>query len=337
MAFNLALQSPDPTECHVGITANQIFDNLTRSLGNGISRRQAFGLFIKSLVAVALTEIGIRTTWADGTCLCNGQTYDPTSQCCVSGTVVTKHPIANTAQCPNKVPNQGHATTCSTTPSSCYDGCGSKTSFFSPDWLPQGFLNADFSGCCNNHDLCYSTCNASKATGCDLPFLRCMSASCVSSLGLIVVEFPEVGIQLLGYCAAMADLYYAAVALGGGTPFEAAQSDACDCCPESTCPQSCAGSICGSLPACAGGGDCVCFTDTEGNGACVHGSTPCAGAQTCATTADCPAGSACLHTSCCGSFGVCGPLCNPVVPATATSAASIRPNLIKSGPTLGKR
>jgi hypothetical protein len=296
-------------------SSSVIFDNLSRSLGSEIPRRQALKVALTSFTGAALAQLGIKSAWAAGdTCLCRGVTYDPATACCTPSGVQQKHPLTSVAACPNRVAHPGHVPV--------GNGCGAQGGRQFPD----GFGAASFLGCCNTHDVCWGTCNNTQAT-CDNSFLTCLRASCDAA-------YPGSGLNAIkrSTCRGAANSYYAAVSSRFGTPnYEAAQAAACDCCSESTCPNSCAGSVCGSLPPCSGGADCVCFTSTEGTGACVHGSTPCSAVSRCTTTADCPAGTACLTTSCCGSFGVCGPLCNPIVPGSrAPSFANA------SGPTLGR-
>ncbi|HEU4452660.1 MAG TPA: hypothetical protein VFR81_06345 [Longimicrobium sp.] len=283
----------------------QIFDDVARALGAGISRRGALALAAKGFVAALLAEVGVRSAWAQQTCLCQGQVYDPRTTCCTPSGRQQKHPITNLNGCPSRVPHPGY------TPGPP-NGCGAQGGVITP-LIPNHWGHADFLSCCNPHDTCYGTCLSSKG-GCDSAFGSCLDAACTSAYQNHF--FTQI---LLPNCYAAAGAYHAAVSLGGGGAYTAAQSGACDCCGTSTCPQSCAGSACGSLPACDPGGDCVCFTSTEGTGACVHGATPCSSVPRCTTTADCPSGYACLTTSCCGSFGVCGPLCNPLGPAQSVS------------------
>ena len=247
-------------ECRA--TQSELFDNIARILGSVMPRRTAFRLVLSGLAGAALAEIGIKSAWAaTTTCLCQGQTYDPTTACCTATGVQPKHPLASVSACPNKVPHPGYTAT--------FNGCGGEGSVFNPI-IPGHYGAANFTPCCNNHDICYGICNDVKAT-CDSTFLTCLTASCDAAYSA-----PGVlnSIQRAN-CHGVANTFYAAVSNAGGGFFETAQDGACDCCSTSTCPQTCAGSACGSLPACAGGADCVCFTSTEGTGACVHGATPC--------------------------------------------------------------
>jgi secretory phospholipase A2 len=157
---------------------------------------------------------------AAGTCLCNGQTYDPVTACCTASGVVQKNPIANLAACPNKVADPTH--TC------IPNGCGGQGGV--P--VPNSYGIAEFRSCCNTQDCCYDTCNGNKAN-CDLDLFACISGSCA-----IYALFPT----LLPSCLTVAAVYYAFVASPLGSKyFTAAQQQACDCCGTQTCPQSCAG------------------------------------------------------------------------------------------------
>jgi hypothetical protein len=122
-------------------------------------------------------------------------------------------------------------------------------------------------------------------------------------------------------CQATALTYYAFVSLAGQKYYDAAQKLTCDCCPDETCQNQCAGGVCGAFPACTGGGDCVCFQTPEGDGACIHGSYPCSAAVACASSADCPPGFGCAATNCCGTGSLCGPLCTDVSPSAQPGSA----------------
>jgi hypothetical protein len=294
------------------------FAELTKLTASQIPRRTILRLVAGSLAATTLSRFGIRTAYAQATCLCAGAPYDPTTQCCTSSGVQAKNPITNLAACPGRVPRPGHLPPPP-------DGCGSsKANPGLYPYIPNSWGMADFKPCCDTHDGCYDMCNNVKSD-CDGTFLGCLTVACTGYL--------DIDPELYQSCIQVADVYYGFVALFGTTAFDGAQMGACDCCSTSTCTQSCAGSVCGSLPACAPGGDCVCFTSTEGDGACIHGATPCSAVSSCSSTADCPEGTTCVATSCCGSFGVCGPLCNPILPA---ATAAVRRAVVPPGTlTLG--
>ncbi|NDP42121.1 MAG: hypothetical protein GZ089_05285 [Aromatoleum sp.] len=86
------------------------------------------------------------------------------------------------------------------------NGCGDWDS----DWYVPDYI---FFKACQQHDRCYDTCGASKAS-CDLRFLSDMLASCGGVQG----------------CDAIAFLYFGAVAARGGAAFRDAQSAACKDC-----------------------------------------------------------------------------------------------------------
>lgn len=291
-----------------------LLDNIARSMGQA-SRRDSFRIAASGMAGIALTRMGIRNAWAGDNCLCNGQTYDPTLACCTAAGVVQKNPIANLADCPNKVANPLH--TCQP------NGCGGQGGTA----VPNSFLGiAPFRGCCNSHDCCYDTCNESKA-GCDLDLFTCMTTSCATH----IIPFPP---QLLEMCVATAGVYYAFVTFAGGQYYDAAQQQTCDCCSQTSCQSACAGGVCGAFPACLGGGDCVCFQTPEADGACIHGSYPCSAATPCSSSADCPPGFGCAATNCCGGSALCGPLCSDVGPSAYKPDATAARRRVR---TLGGR
>lgn len=297
------------------------FDDLARSAGSNVSRRGALKITALGLAGLTLYRLGWPNAWAAGNCLCNGIVYDSDSGCCTAHGVVQKNPIANLADCPNKVKNATHV--CSP------NGCGGEGGY----QPPQGFFKANFMPACNTHDCCYDTCNGDKAA-CDNAFLAALQASCQAA-------YPGTGVLdgiKRSSCLSAASTYYDFVHAFGQKYFDQAQRQACDCCGQQNCA-TCAGGVCGALPACAGGGDCVCFTTPQGDGACIHGDTPCAGAQVCASNSDCPPGYGCAATNCCGGSALCGPLCSDVTSAGAALVSPFgRPTPGAAGPrgpTLG--
>lgn len=89
--------------------------------------------------------------------------------------------------------------------------------------IPQGYGKADYTGSCNNHDVCYEECATPKAT-CDDNFLQDMYNSCAAA-------YPGVLNTLYrGGCYERAYIYYQAVSQFGGDAWVAAQQKACECC-----------------------------------------------------------------------------------------------------------
>jgi hypothetical protein len=85
---------------------------------------------------------------------------------------------------------------------------------------PPGFPN--FTPACNEHDNCYSTCNAPKGA-CDDHFRDSMYAMCDAA-------FPNDPVNRTD-CRRAALLMYTGVSLGGGGNYDAAQRLACYCAP----------------------------------------------------------------------------------------------------------
>lgn len=130
-----------------------------------------------------------------------------------------------------------------------HNGCGPENGVVSVPQTPLGV--ATFTPACNDHDICYGTCNSSKSK-CDSDFFIDMAAICATdypSNGLIdVVE--------RALCVQLAATYANAVSVGGGDAYQTGQKEGCDCCDE-----------------CSGGqtqcGDQCCPTGYEcSNGAC---------------------------------------------------------------------
>jgi hypothetical protein len=301
------------------LSSEDLFDNLARSMAGSLSRRDVLKTAVAGLAGIALAKLGIKTAWAGANCLCNGTPYDPNLACCTPTGVVQKNPIADLTRCPGKVPTNP--------PHICRpNGCGGSGGIGVPD----SFLAADFLPSCNNHDCCYDSCNSVKAT-CDTDFQTSLRTACTTA-------YPGAG-RLDSIrremCLSTANTYFNFVDSRGQPYYDAAQRQSCDCCGPNPCTTPCAGGACGNLPRCsANNPDCLCFTTPEGDGACIPGSTPCRGLRPCTSSADCPPGYGCAVTSCCGNFGVCGPLCSDVTPAGSAVSRSSR---IASGPTMGGR
>jgi len=95
------------------------------------------------------------------------------------------------------------------------NGCGPAGGPQVPD-NPAGCVGTSFLGPCNNHDICYGTCNSNKAT-CDHDFLNEMLDICSS------------GACSVYGCVPAAIAYYTAVSDHGQDAYESAQLYACAC------------------------------------------------------------------------------------------------------------
>ena len=133
------------------------------------------------------------------------QPYDPNAQCCTSSQqLVQKHPIQDLADCPNRQPWPPHV------PAS--NGCTGIID--DPNICAPGFTSA-----CNGHDICYDTCNRNKAT-CDTDFENDMIAICQAANP--------------GFCRNNCEnnaRRFAAVVRAIQRFYDAAQRQACQCCP----------------------------------------------------------------------------------------------------------
>lgn len=98
------------------------------------------------------------------------------------------------------------------------NGCGTQDSWYQP-YISMIVDSLKLTPYCNNHDICYGTCNENKAT-CDQQFLQSMKASCTINW---------VNQTDIGNCEMWADRFYRAVNWFGGGAFEAAQKDVCTC------------------------------------------------------------------------------------------------------------
>jgi hypothetical protein len=221
------------------------FDELTRALGRGASRRQVLKGLLGTALGGVLASIGIRAPRAvmAATLTCNGLPYDPATQCCEPAGVQPRYPIANLDLCPNRVPHPGHVPE--------FNGCGPANGVIShliPNKIGP-YRNIDFTPACNNHDVCYDTCNSVKSH-CDRAFLDDMTAACTAAYA----GHGFLDRYMHTACTADAYLYYTAVSRGGADAYVSAQKQACDCC-----------AVCQD---CGGAGDDRCC-----NGAC-HDACP---------------------------------------------------------------
>lgn len=95
------------------------------------------------------------------------------------------------------------------------NGCGT-------DGMRVNLTRFDFVPCCNLHDLCFVSCDTTKAS-CDAAFLSCMKAQCEVEAEGMPGEMRK--------CINAARLYHGAVYGFGCKPYRAAQKKACECVP----------------------------------------------------------------------------------------------------------
>lgn len=76
------------------------------------------------------------------------------------------------------------------------DGCGSLGMKISKEYLPA----VEMENCCNDHDICYDTCNKDKEL-CDIEFKRCLYNYCdsheKSAVGTIVTKGCKTAAKML--------------------------------------------------------------------------------------------------------------------------------------------
>ena len=106
------------------------------------------------------------------------------------------------------------------------NGCGAKNGFRPP----QGGPGWTFNPACNAHDICYGTCNSSKAI-CDKNLYNAMLDACDQFWNALPgwEHWNPAAIALFDACLSQAKAYYEAVNLFGQGPFNAAQKEACVC------------------------------------------------------------------------------------------------------------
>lgn len=123
-----------------------------------------------------------------------------------------RRPMNGPNDCPNnRITKSGYTPT--------YNGCGSAG--IGGYLVPDDFDDYSFTPACNNHDVCYGTCNANKDT-CDSNFLRDMRMVCEQHF----LDFSPAKHD----CDENAWIYYRAVQVIGGGAYSDAQQEACDCC-----------------------------------------------------------------------------------------------------------
>jgi YD repeat-containing protein len=103
-------------------------------------------------------------------------------------------------------------------------GCGNE---FNDHLIPDNYggdSGADFLPACRAHDVCYGTCNTTKAA-CDSKFAGDLRAACKSRFGGNILLT-----NVLNQCNKAATSYYLAVSTGGKGSFDKAQEEACKGC-----------------------------------------------------------------------------------------------------------
>lgn len=182
------------------------FDRLTRGLSASTSRRQMFRM-------LARAAAGGLAAWAGGSALAPNSARAANCQA-----------VGGDGECPPNTNKRGKAGNQPTV-----NGCGAEGSDFRP---PQGFGEADYTPACNNHDVCYEMCDISKGS-CDFDFLLDMRQSCRATYSW--------NLLYRAWCSDLALIFTAAVGLGGGDAWRAAQQKACECCSTvyCSCNQSC--------------------------------------------------------------------------------------------------
>lgn len=130
--------------------------------------------------------------------------------------MVDKFVINNLRDCPLRSPRPGYVPTS--------NGCGSEGGNHFPNNPTMGNDSTgpgNFLAACNNHDICYGTCNSIKYQ-CDSNFLSEMNLVCNTDFALPLQRRK---------CLYFARLYGSAVAFVGGQAYEDGQKAACTCCP----------------------------------------------------------------------------------------------------------
>ncbi|EDW41638.1 group XIIA secretory phospholipase A2 [Drosophila sechellia] len=100
------------------------------------------------------------------------------------------------------------------------DGCGSLGLRISTDYLPAKEMET----CCNDHDICYDTCNSDKEL-CDLDFKRCLYKYCDSYEKSIASDLMMKG------CKAAAKMLFTGTLTLGCRSYLDSQQRSCYCAP----------------------------------------------------------------------------------------------------------
>ena len=139
--------------------------------------------------------------------------FDGRLQCCgASGAPVAKAPIANLADCPDRISKPGFTVTT--------NGCGTTDHPLASNWG-----KADFTPACNDHDRCYGSCPNAKQD-CDDKLLSDMDAICVNRFSRATDFGDRWG------CRTAARKFGALVLATGvaSKAYDDAQKEGCQCC-----------------------------------------------------------------------------------------------------------
>ncbi|KAF5286972.1 hypothetical protein FQR65_LT12370 [Abscondita terminalis] len=97
------------------------------------------------------------------------------------------------------------------------DGCGALGLKIDSSSLPIG----EMSKCCNEHDICYDTCNSNKEA-CDLDFKRCLYQYCETYK-------KNIGEKMVTACKGAAKILFTGTMALGCRAYLNAQKEACFC------------------------------------------------------------------------------------------------------------
>lgn len=131
----------------------------------------------------------------------------------IEGAVLIIEESRSPTACVDSRPRPGYTPTA--------NGCGSG---FWSSIPPYGSLYRDlgyFTACCNNHDVCYGTCQSQKAI-CDVAFYLCMYLACDGATSTLS----------RWACRSDATFFFGAVRWFGQGAFDSAQRAACVCCDQ---------------------------------------------------------------------------------------------------------
>jgi hypothetical protein len=313
-----------------GSGARLDFDQLAKDVARGLSRRELLRRLARTALGAAVISFSReQAEAATSTCTCNGTTiaswesccrtgrleqrYNPILSCCTPSGVRRKNPIEQipglslSDVCPNRVKTKNPAYR------NVSNGCGT------PEHpLPEGDtftlkgpfdvvitqFRVNWRGCCDAHDYAWGTCCESAFMDCqrtrelaDTGFGDCIQKKCLDGIPWWLPTLRAKCIALYaigGYKLVSSDLL---------TPnWEAAQREACDCCPgDDPCVPCPAGTTqCGDGSCCNGfccpfdgkcypAGTTICGSQCAPPGKCCPGNWPgpvCAPYEDCLTTTD---------------------------------------------------